>query len=781
MEDVILDNQPVSVVVTKNGGVKLKMLGWGWHLYGIIVKGLIMALLLSINFCLFAKAGGYALFGEVLLPKPEIVNILLSIFCVSMLVMLLLSFSEWLQNIMLALVAGLFTAMMINQFALFDKDAFMTRGMLLYLGEGAAAFVDGRAWLVMSGLVAALTLVYLWMSSRSNQMYLIGTLAVINVWILFSAYMDRNNNNNFIYEYDTSSAGVENGKKFINIYLSNAAPYGYLNEMKDANAKDNSKLENLQKIMLGFYNRNNFDIYTNAYVEHKDAPKNQAEVLNPLVSGNKNFTTPASHQCCDWQFRPIKDKTDYLLGSRLTEIFKKSQYKVSAYQSRGLDMCHLYGQQSLDRCLNKASLPADVSVLAAATSEKIKLLYGQWLESTGLFAPDSVAAAFLPDSFKNRYDKLYVVNSLQALDLAAIDIANDKGSGAYLVYVDMPADMFIYNEFCMVKPTEQWLPMHDRGSADSPGTQARRNAYAEQYACLLGKLQNFMDTLTAKGADKNAVVVIEGVSSAQDKEYKETDRTELNFGANHAVTMAIRDPLHKENLIKTEICKASEITAAYLFKKAQCTEFKGLNLSEEDRTQLKKALSARNITPEEINKADNFFTLWYPYWQKANGIEVKELPAETAVKPEQQAPDNPTPQPEAAVNKPAPITENTIVKENKIIEKEIPVEPEAPTASLKAEMLKNPLTEETPAIDTPESQLETAVQPEASTTQTQPADKQENEPQPQPIENIETVKNETPLSSNTADAPENLLPQSNEASRQQDNTAATTTPAADKQ
>lgn len=203
--------------------------------------------------------------------------------------------------------------------------------------------------------------------------------------------------------------------------------------------------------------------------------------------------------------------------------------------------------------------------------------------------------------------------------------------------------------------------------------------------------------------------------------------------------MAIRDPLHKENLIKTEICKASDITAAYLFKKAQCTEFKGLNLNEEDRTQLKKALSARSITPEEISKADNFFIHWYPYWQKANGIEVKELPSETAVKPEQQAPDKTAPQP-ADVNKPAPITENTIVKENKIIEKEIPVEPEAPTASLKAEMLKNPLTEETPAIDTPESQPEAAVRPEASTTQTQPADKQENEPQPQPIENIETVK-----------------------------------------
>ena len=36
MEDVILDNQPVSVVVTKNGGVKLKMLGWGWHLYKLL-------------------------------------------------------------------------------------------------------------------------------------------------------------------------------------------------------------------------------------------------------------------------------------------------------------------------------------------------------------------------------------------------------------------------------------------------------------------------------------------------------------------------------------------------------------------------------------------------------------------------------------------------------------------------------------------------------------------------------------------------------------------------
>ena len=157
MDDVILDRQPVSVVVGKNGNIKLKILGWGYYLYNIMIKGFLIGLLLSLNFSLYVKAGGYSVFSTTYLPNPEVLNIILGIFAVSFFLMIVLSFSDFLQNLLIAVVGGLFVFMMINQFALFDKYDFMTRSLMIYLGEGAANFVSGSCHIIVSIIIGIFT------------------------------------------------------------------------------------------------------------------------------------------------------------------------------------------------------------------------------------------------------------------------------------------------------------------------------------------------------------------------------------------------------------------------------------------------------------------------------------------------------------------------------------------------------------------------------------------------------------------------------------------------
>ena len=682
MDDVILDRQPVSVVVGKNGNIKLKILGWGYYLYNIMIKGFLIGLLLSLNFSLYVKAGGYSVFSTTYLPNPEVLNIILGIFAVSFFLMIVLSFSDFLQNLLIAVVGGLFVFMMINQFALFDKYDFMTRSFMIYLGEGAANFVSGSCHIIVSIIIGIFTLLYIYFSSTSNKLYLAAALALINVWVLYGAYIKKDNNNNYVYEYDMAAVGNESGKKFITIYLKNAASYNYLTELKDGNTQEDKKINDIQKIMLGFLETNNFDIYNNAYVSHKEAELNEAESINPLIKEGQEIVSSIRNGCCSWQFSPINDKTHSLLESQLLTTFKKAQYKVSAYQGRGLDICYKYGVPQVDRCLNKSSEPADVSLLGSSTSEKIQLLSAQWLESSGLLDSPMISKALgmVSKVFKQPVKKLYVVNSAQALDLAALDIAKDKNNGAYFVYVDLPADMFIYNEFCQVKPIENWVSMQDIKSAEIKNA---RKAYAEQYACVFGKLQNFIDSLKSKGLEKKSVIVIQGANSMQDREYnKKTERIELGFGANNNVIMAVRDPLRTESTKNQQICKTAEIMASHLFKSVSCKEYKGLGLSEEESKSLKEALGKYTISAETEKKSAEYFKLWYQYWLKANGFDVKVEDKDLEETAEEEQ------------GKDQVLEAVRVIKENKIIDKVIETEAEAPTKSLKAEMLKNPILPE---------------------------------------------------------------------------------------
>ena len=99
MDDIIIDNkQPVEVVVDGKT-ISLRAKSFGAYVLDMFLKAMLMFLLLSISFGLFVQAGNYPAFvasGEM---APEIIRILSGFFIVALVVMILLSFSSWAQNL----------------------------------------------------------------------------------------------------------------------------------------------------------------------------------------------------------------------------------------------------------------------------------------------------------------------------------------------------------------------------------------------------------------------------------------------------------------------------------------------------------------------------------------------------------------------------------------------------------------------------------------------------------------------------------------------------------
>ena len=436
--------------------------------------------------------------------------------------------------------------------------------------------------------------------------------------------------------------------------------------------------------MLGFWAKNGFKLYPNALLKYQNGIQNQALAFNPLLDEPVERIVAPVINDRDWQFDSINDKTAELTHNQVSDAFRKAGYKINVYQSRGLDMCRSRLAYNVDRCVNKLNTPANVYELAADVEGRSSLLLAQWLESSGLFsnkfAPSLmfrvlnwvVDAEKIPVVGKS-YAKLYVVDSINVFDKVLRDIANNPEKGAYYIYVDMPADMFVYNEFCMLKNQKDWVALKPVlvAADDDKALQKRQTAYAEQYSCLFGKLEDFVSKLDGE----NTVVLIQGISAPQIKNTSDSTPYALIIGNERLTNVAIKDAKLGGFEVKPQMCYASDIISSYLFKTSRCRVDETQEMDE-----LKKSAEALNIDEKAVAEAKKFFGLWQKYWSKANkGEEVVER----------------TPQADEAgkVSKKVqaveaePITDNKIISKNIEVTKEIKLEDEVKVKSLKAEMM----------------------------------------------------------------------------------------------
>lgn len=635
MDDVIISSeqrpepqpqpkpQPVKAPAKKQNIQKPKKRRKFWvYLLDLLQKTLIASLLLGINFVLFCGAGSMGIFGTQVLPVDEVLMILAGITAFCFVFVFLFSFSEFLQNLFLAAVAAAVFLATMNQFALFDKGAVLYDWAKLYAGNDSSYFAEYSHY-ILAALVALIMFVFGKMARKSTVTYFIGILLLIFAGIVFDSYIERNKDHNFriVYENPVDEPRGK-GKKFVYIAMPNLASYSYLQSV----AKDNPKAQKALSAMLGFYNDNDFTMYTNAMVADKDAVKNLVSTLN--AGSNKKpetFVLKNPWTFGNWDFSRVNSDRAYLKDNKIFDVLSRSGYEINAYQTRGLELCLKNNGPAANHCVEKNNFPLNIAGSRLTTADKTLVLAGEWLESTGLVKGSSVLYSVL-DAFLNvdnvpfvgtSYDRLYVVDSFKVLDRVAADIAGAKKDAAYFVHMDLPADMYVYDEFCRIKPINLWTRKDDLSFGQPAPLTKKRDAYFDQLACTYGSLQAFMDKLHKSGQAKNTVLIIQGLNGLDDNV---TTVAAENLQNRQSVSMAIRDPLRQGFGIKKEICLAPEILQKYLFKKGECHPEKALGVHAEVYKNLVKALDERKITKEDISNASEKFKAWYQEWKKAQKV-----------------------------------------------------------------------------------------------------------------------------------------------------------------
>lgn len=567
--------------------------------------------LLVTDFILFAGSGNIEVFKHSLLPTPEIQLGILFFAVVVAFTVLLLHKYEVLKCAFASLIAFGFVYAIFTQFAQIQQNVvFGTLHISSYM---------------LFGLLSA-GITYIVFTQRLRLFKYLLTVAVVVLLVdVYVNYINRNTPHEFIESFNSQKLNQTKDKRFVYFLLPNLVSYPYLNAMNIPEAQET------KKIVQGFYQTNDFKVYMQAYTPEQDYLDNMIISFNPLSEKSvETHLLDTRLLSSYWQFQNLKTEYIYLKNNQLYDIFRKNKFQISAYKSRDFDMCHAKHKFNVNRCIEKINQPTNIYSMSLSTLEKAEILVIEWLSSWQLFrniSPLYNTLATLINADKMplvgvNYNNLYVVNSIQTFDILAQDIQKDSGRQAYFVFADIPSNMYIYDEFCQLKPRQNWLDMANLPWIKKDYTVQRQTAYLQQTKCLYGKLAQFIDQLKEKNLWDNTIVIIQGISGVNNfKNYKYTKFLD-NFIANRLVTMAIHDKNMKNTDADTELCSTNNILSKYLFNpNTKCNRAKlGIhhNLYQTLQQKMQELTLGANI-----NYSTDFAD-WYQKWQNVNKNQATE-------------------------------------------------------------------------------------------------------------------------------------------------------------
>ena len=208
------------------------------------------------------------------------------------------------------------------------------------------------------------------------------------------------------------------------------------------------------------------------------------------------------------------------------------------------------------------------------------------------------------------------MNSLKFFDILFENIKEDKGKQAYFVFADIPSDMYIYDEFCKIKPKEKWMDRANPTWTAQDFTTERKKAYLEQYRCLYGKLQQFMNKMRENNLLKNSKIVLMGASNVNNFQNSQIDDYAEKFINNNLVNLAIYDDKNAEYQQDKSICPAVNLITQQLFGFGECGEIK--NVHEQILINLKQKLLNLDVDQDEVTDTGFDFDKWYEIWKQQN-------------------------------------------------------------------------------------------------------------------------------------------------------------------
>lgn len=651
MEDIIIDDRrqlSAKAVSREQEEIRSKRRKRSLRQYltDFLLSSLLAAIFVSIDFTLFAGAGSYSMFTPAQNLASESSYILITVFTAALVFSWLFSFSRWAQYMIPAAAFGFLIFAVFNQFALFDRGSFLASSFgALFNADLAAIFITSSH--IITAVFAAFVLwIFLLRSRRSTMAYFTGIVLLSWAGLLSEAYFNPVSRNfKTAYEpYKTAAAAPaksDQAKRFIYLAFPGLGSYNGLNDLisvKSGQRDYNQTIQTAKDSMLGFYANNNFNFYPHAYVDQNNPFLNLTETFNPVNFGKDpaDYTLNNVLLKSFWNFNNIADSKIYLKDNKLFDSFRKNNYELKVYQSRGIETCYVNNELAVSKCVEKSNLPMNFNGTSFTTLQKSALLGAQWLESAGLVNDFTsltplfklIASGNNVPAINFNTSKLYVADAFQTFDLILRDINNESSDAAYFAIIDLPSDLYIYDGYCKLKPMADWI-----GSGAAKDLSAQKQAYAEQTACLFGQLENFIQQLAASGKLDSSVIVLQGLDTPKFGAVQPTDTFE-RIKAAQTVTMAIHDPLQTNYTVHDEICLAPAILKSYLYKKVPCRPFENLPMVPVMQKEIASKFAAEAISEAEIAAAINNFITWYGGWAQANKVSNSLTTAVLPVQPQ---------------------------------------------------------------------------------------------------------------------------------------------------
>ncbi len=561
--------------------------------------------LLATDFILFAGSGNVEVFHNSVLPIPEVLLSLLCLVPVVSIIVWLLNKHSITKYAFASFITFGFVYAMFNQFSQMQQT--------INLGS-----YNVSTYIVV-GIILAAIVFAIFAQDKILFKGLLTLAAIILFADVYVTYMRHTEPHEFVESHNSQTIRQNGNKRFIYFMFPNLVSYSYLNGLKFSDAQYTKHL------IQGFYQKNGFTNYPQAYTPEHEYLSNMVISFNPMSNKHSSEHLLKTRILSEyWRFRNLRTEYIYLKDNQLYDIFKKNKFQISAYKSRDFDMCHVNHKINVTRCIEKINQPTNIYSMSLSTWEKTKILMVEWLSSMHLLTNMSsiyhtLASVIDADRVPMvgvDYNNLYVVNSIKTFDILFDDILKDSGRQAYFVFADIPSNMYIYDEYCRLKPQEEWLDMANLPWIKTDYTEQRQTAYLQQTRCLYGKLEEFIDKLREKNLWDDTVVVIQGTSGVNNfQNYKYQDFID-NFMANRLVGMAIHDKHQKKAEVNMGFCPTNNILSQYLFHPKEQCEPKKLDIHGSLYEALRRKLYYLS-SRADIDHSEKF-TKWYAEWLKIN-------------------------------------------------------------------------------------------------------------------------------------------------------------------
>ena len=517
-----------------------------------------------------------------------VLAILGAVFVVSFVLIMLLSFSKDLQNLLCSLVTMLITVAFFYQFRQGDVDNFLEIWFNKHASWLSFLCVVPSPWLV--GFFFGCLIFF---AFRFSDAILFVTLVLLfsgAIGIEKNEVLRRTGQEYQEIQSLPVTAGEVAETNIIYFMLPKLSSYQFFSSIRDTNFRD------LRDILIGFYVANDFEVYPNAFVKNNDTMSNIIDILNQVdytstTSANRGFSELDN----DWNF--IHGGLDkYVLEyNQLYDYMAKQGYGVSMYAMPEFNFCVADNAFATDRCVIKGYKPVSLFDQGVSLDKNVFALLGEWVLSLKNRELKPIAKMLINSSqLKNlkvlsENRRVSLEGSSTIFEKLSVDYQRDDVGQLYLAYIDLPSDIYIYDEFCNIKPRNQWIGLKDN-TLISGGIDEKRKAYADQAKCLVGKLQEYLDVIKEEWKLSKTDIYIQGVSPLRELAGV-TGEAYSNFVADKLVNLAIRKGKNPKFLINANICLASDFTKTLLKNQDYCYSIDNMSsYSTEEALNLKKNL-----------------------------------------------------------------------------------------------------------------------------------------------------------------------------------------------